>query len=84
MGGRLRSGDGGGSSTGGSCSEGGSLTGGRLGRGSLMGVFFCLFIVKACSQQARLSQHFSKVADLSIRWVELSAKGVLHKEKQIA
>jgi hypothetical protein len=53
MGGRLRSGDGGGSSTGGSCSEGGSLTGGRLGRGSLMGVFFCLFIVKACSQQAR-------------------------------
>ena len=69
MGGRLRSGDGGGSSTGGSCSEGGSLTGGRLGRGSLMGVFFCLF---------------GKVADLSIGWVELSAKGVLHKEKQIA
>jgi hypothetical protein len=43
-GGRLGSGDGGGSSMGGSCSNGGSFTGGRLRCGSLIGVLFRLLI----------------------------------------
>ena len=56
MGGRLGSGDGGGSSTGGSCSDGGSLTGGRFGSGSLMGVCFCLFIVKTLLSTREISR----------------------------
>jgi hypothetical protein len=53
MGGRFGSREGG-SSTGGSFWDGGSLTGGRLRRGSLIGVFFRLFILsKFCSQKER-------------------------------
>jgi hypothetical protein len=60
MGGRVGSREGGGSSTGGSSWDGGSLTGGRLRRGSLIGVFFRLFILSNSSLKNRdLSQYFS-------------------------
>ena len=60
-GGRLGSREGGGSLTGGSSWDGGSLTGGRLRRGSLIGVFFRLFILSKTmlSKREILMQYFS-------------------------
>jgi hypothetical protein len=65
IGGRVGSPEGGGSSTGGSSWDGGSLTGGRLRRGSLIGVFFRLFI---CSKTLLSKIETSRSTLAQSRW----------------
>jgi hypothetical protein len=70
MGGRVGSPEGGGSSTGGSSWDGGSLTGGRLRRGSLIGVFFRLFILsKTLLSKVEISRSTLAQSRWPIHWV---------------
>ena len=75
-GGRVGSREGGGSSTGGSSWDGGSLTGGRLRRGSLIGVFFRLFILsKTLLSQIEISRSTLAQSRWPIHWLVVGGKG---------